>query len=120
MANLLICMCQGILETVKPPTVNYLVMIMSYLIMVSHIECEGWKFISSAFADKRPGVIPPLSDKHAGVNAAARSKCFTTPGSIFSYFSDDNVMAAICSRINERADVFSRVGDFFYLKKKIK
>ena len=35
-----------------------------------------------------------------------RSDCFTTPGSVFSHFFDDEVMAAICSWINERADVF--------------
>ena len=26
------------------------------------IECEGWKFISDIFDDKRPDAIPPLSD----------------------------------------------------------
>ena len=41
-----------------------------------------------------------------GVNDAVRSDRFTTLGSVFRDFFDDEVMSAICSWINERADVF--------------
>ena len=70
------------------------------------IEYDGWKFISDIFEDQRPDAIPPLNDARAGVNDAVSLDRFTSPGSAFSYFFDDEVMSTICSWINERADVF--------------
>ena len=42
------------------------------------------------------------------MNDAVRLDLFTSPGSVFSYFFDDEVMSTICSWINERADVFKQ------------
>ena len=59
-------------------------------------EDEGWKSIFNIFVDKRPGAIPPLSDDHTGENAAAQSDCFTTPGNVFGYVFDDEMMVTLC------------------------
>ena len=61
------------------------------------IECEGWKFISDIFDHKRPNAIPPLNDAREGVNDAVSLDRFTSPGSVFSYFFNDEVMSTICS-----------------------
>ena len=77
---------------------------------VEAVVDKGWRFMSDTFSDARPHQLPlfvgAADDADPAILSTTTVLSFTSPKDAFMLIFDSNVVVAMCTWMNERADKY--------------
>lgn len=71
---------------------------------------HGWRFMADPFSDSRPDALPlfagTVDDANPAILSTTTVPSFTSPKDAFMHIFDNDVVDAMCTWMNERADQY--------------